>query len=270
MRLHSVADVMYLPGNLEELVQIVTEMQKTNTKFYLLSAGSNIVFAEQIHIPVINLMDFDDNIIFNEKNGTVLVGASVRIQKLIRALQHHNQGGIEYLYSVPSSLGGAIFMNAGRGRKFNKSISDYLLKVNYLDLNDLELKTLTKETNLFSYRYSPFQSMQAIILSATFRFKFQDADKTERLIKERIEHSHRSLHADKPSCGSIFCKANPILMRLLKGSKRGGAMFSKKTPNWICNMGGATASDVLALVNKAVKWHNFWRLTCRIEVRFFK
>ena len=126
-------------------------------------------------------------------------------------------GGIEYLFSVPSSVGGAVYMNAGRGKSEKKTISDYLVSVEYFSPINSEFRTYDMNVEEFSHRHSPFQETEDVIVSATFKFKEQDAETTETLIKERMEHSKRYLSAEKPSCGSVFCEGN----RLMDGLRMG-------------------------------------------------
>jgi UDP-N-acetylmuramate dehydrogenase len=96
----------------------------------------------------------------------------------------------------------------------------------------------------------------------------QDREETERKIQERMDHSKKHLSADKPSCGSVFCEGNRIVYRLLMGKRVGGAMYSKKTPDWISNMGNATASDVMALIEKGKKLHKLFLSRCKAEIRY--
>lgn len=267
MRLHSVADNVYFPESREELLRLIQDFGKAGIPYSIFSGGSNVIFAERVVTPLINLMELDKSITYIE-DGLVKVGCSVRIQTLIRDLQKHSLGGIEYLFSVPTSIGGAIYMNAGRGKDIGLAISDYLEEVEYYSPKNHIFKRYVKEEDDFTYRYSPFQNMDAIIVSATFRFKKQGADVTEARIKERIEHSRKHLSADKPSCGTVFCEGNRVVYRLLMGKCVGGAMYSKKTANWISNMGNATASDVLALIDKGKKLHKLFLSRCKVEIRY--
>ena len=269
MRLHSMADVVYFPEKREELVEQIRTFKKEGTPFYVFAGGSNIIFAERVKTPLICLMELDKTIYYSE-DGLAKVGCSVRVQTLIRDLQKHGLGGIEYLFSVPSSVGGAVYMNAGRGKSEKKAISDYLVSVEYFSPTDLEFRTYEMNPKEFSHRHSPFQETAAVIVAATFKFKKQDEEETERLIKERMEHSKRYLSADKPSCGSVFCEGNRIVYRLLMGKKVGGAMYSKKTPDWISNMGDATASDVMALIRKGERMHKLFFSHCKAEIKYIR
>lgn len=267
MRLHSVAELIYTPEDKDELDSLIRDFQKKNQSFALLSAGSNIVFADRVSTPLIDMMSLDNRIQYLE-NGDVYVGASVRVQALIRDLQRHQLGGIEYLFSVPSSVGGALYMNAGRGKSIGVAISDYLKKVYYYDISNNKYCWYEKKSSDFSHRHSPFQDAPTIILGAVFCFKSQDDTETEKLIKGRMEHSKKYLSADKPSCGSVYCKGNPIIYRLLMGRKRGGAMFSKKTPNWISNLGNASSEDVLYLIRLGQRIHQLFFSKCEVEIRY--
>lgn len=265
IRLHSVASVLYTPETIEELIKVL----KKNPQSIIIAAGSNIVLPPRLERPVISLMSLDNRLdIIGD--GIVYAGCSVRVQKLIRFLQKNSFGGIEYLYSVPASVGGLVYMNGGRGREHNMAISDYLDSVEYLDLDDMTVKKYVAKRDDFSYRHSTFQEMNAIILAAYFRFKEQDAEVTESLIKERLSYSKRYLSADKPSCGTAFCKGNRYLFRLLRGMRVGGAMFSKKTSNWISNVDNATYEDICKLIERTQKIHKLFFCDCKPEIKIIK
>ena len=267
MRLHSVAEQIFTPESEDELDGLIRDFHKNNQSFALLSAGSNIVFADRVTTPLIDMMSLDNRITYLD-NGDVYVGGSVRVQTLIRDLQQHQLGGIEYLFSVPSSVGGALFMNAGRGKSVGVANSDLLKKVSYYDIPSHKFGWYEKKASDFSHRHYPFQDSPTIVIGAVFSFNAQDVTETERLIKERMEHSKKYLSADKPSCGSVYSKGNPIVFRLLMGRKRGGAMFSKKTPNWISNTGNATSEDVLYLIRLGQRIHRLFFSRCEVEIRY--
>ena len=265
MRLHSVAETVYYPESKGELIELLS---KNIPQYVLLAGGSNLLLPEHLPIPVISLMSLNNDM--KRDAERVIVGCSVRIQKLIRFLQDNNLGGIEFLYSVPASVGGLIYMNGGRGREHNMAISDYLESVEYLDLNDLEIKTYVVKSSDFSYRHSPFQDMSVIILSASFKFKNQEPEVTEQLIKDRLDYSKKYLSADKPSCGTAFCKGNRYIFRLLRGMRVGGAMFSRKTSNWISNVDNATYEDVCKLIKRTQIIHKLFFSSCEPEIRIIK
>ena len=265
MRLHSVADLVYFPETKEELKELICQY---GSQYVLLAAGSNLLLPSHLSIPVISLMSLNNEMIID--GGKVRVGCSVRVQQLIRFLQKHHLGGIEYLYSVPASVGGLVYMNGGRGKTMNMAISDYLDSVEYLDLDDMAIKKYEVNLSDFTYRHSPFQDMNAIILSACFNFISQSPEITETKIKERLDHSKKHLSSDKPSCGSVFKNGNRIVYRLLRGMKVGGVMFSKKTSNWISNVDDASYDDVCKLIKRAQLLHKLFLSSCQLEIKIIK
>ena len=270
MRNHSIAKELFKPSSTEELTSLINSFKAKSQKYYILSAGSNIVFDDFVNTPIVCLMDLNNTILYIPDKGEVKAGCSVRIQKLINELKKYSLGGIEYLYTLPASVGGIVYMNAGRGKKCNQSISDYLESVEVLSPSEGRIKTLPVNKNEFSHRHSPYQNTDYIILSATFRFLYQDAEETEKKIKERLEFSKKFLSADKPSCGSVFCRGNRFLFRLMRGMRVGDAMFSKKTSDWISNMGDAKGSDVIKLIRKAEKLHRLLFSQYETEIRIFE
>ena len=86
MRLHSVADVVYFPESREELVHLIRDFKEKGYPYHFFSGGSNIIFAEKVITPLINLMELDKGVDYQE-GGLVKVGCSVRVQTLIRNLQ---------------------------------------------------------------------------------------------------------------------------------------------------------------------------------------
>lgn len=266
MKLHSVADIVYSPETNDELLFLLKQVQPD---FLVLAAGSNVILPPRIRRPVISLRLLNQTT-KRIADGHVYVGCSVRVQEFIRFLQANSLGGIEYLYSVPASVGGLIYMNGGRGKSKHMAISDYLECVEYLDLEDLTIKTYKVKLSDFSYRHSPFQDMNVIILAAYFNFKYQAQGVTEERIRERMDYSKKYLSADKPSCGSVFKDGNRVVYRLLRGFRVGGAMFSKKTSNWISNVDNASYDDVCALIKRAQIIHRLFLSKCQLEVKIIK
>ena len=266
MRTHSIASIMYTPENNKELIDAVNEWKGD---CYFLGGGSNIVFADRVEKPIINLMELNDTLTLNE-DGTVTAGCSIRIQKIINFGKENALGGFEYLYSLPASVGGIVYMNAGRGRVFHQQISDWLESVEYLDLNDMQVKNMTVDKSQWTYRHSPFHNMKSVILSATFQMQKSSIEEVAARIQERKDTVKANQEANKPSCGSVFNKENKYLMRLLRGKRIGGAHFSNKTNNWNSNDQNGKASDVIALMEWAQKWHKRLGLECILEIRIFK
>lgn len=270
MRLDAMGEELFAPENAEELGALIGRLHAQGKPFHLLGAGSNVVFAEHVETPVISLMKVDDSM-ENLGGGRFRAGCSVRIQRLIRFAQQCGYGGIEYLFSLPASLGGCVYMNAGRGRDIGNSIADVLEEVELMDLESGKIRREPVARPAFAYRKSPYQALGCVILGATLRLHAQPREETERRIRERLAASRKYLDAGLPSCGSVFCRGNRFIFRLFRllHPRSGGLAFSSKTSNWIGNHGGGTLSDFKCLVGKMERAHRALGQTCKLEIRIF-
>ena len=267
MRLHAVATDYYEPESITELTELLAKLKSEGRKFYVLGGGSNIIMPPHIET-VIALRSVCNDIKIDGQ--TVEVGASVKMQQLIREAQSQNLGGIEYLFSLPCQVGGAVAMNAGRGKSHGGSIADVVESVTCIEAETGKSLTLNKQECGFAYRHTSLQDRGLIIVKAKLRLIARDASEVERLIAERLERQRTHLDAKHPSCGSVFCKCNRRIMRLLRGFHHGGATYSKKTANWISNIDGATYDDIIYLVCIAKLLHRLTFQKCEPEIKIWK
>lgn len=269
MRLSARGTVVYEPENVDELRSLARQLAATGSKCHWVGAGSNVVFGERVETPIVSLMQVNGGV-ENLGGGRFRAGCSVRIQRLIRDAQKAGHGGIEYLFSLPASVGGCVVMNAGRGR--GPAIADVLEEVELLDWKTGTIRREPVDKAAFGHRVSPYQSNGCVVLSAVLRLAEQAPDETERRIRERLETSRKHLDAGLPSCGSVFHRGNRWLFqgfRLLH-PRSGGLAFSGKTSNWIGNRGGGTLTDFKRLVGKMQCAHRVIGQTCELEIRVFE
>ena len=179
----------------------------------------------------------------------VLSGSGVSLAALIAETVSRSLGGIEYLAGIPGTVGGAVRMNAGaRGVAFG----DLVEAVRVMDLKGA-IRRVEQLALGFSYRRCA-AAMDGIVLSA--ELKLVEGDRTE--IERRLKHSreaHASALPPEPSAGCVFrnppsgCPAGELIEQLgLKGTHSGGAVVSERHANVIVNRDGATARDVLSLM----------------------
>ena len=267
MQLHCMASEVYVPENEEELVELVTNLKAREKAFHVIGAGSNIVLPKKMATPTLLLSSFNKSLLI--RDGIIEVGASVRIQHLIREAQKHNLGGIEYLFSVPCTVGGATVMNAGRGNGV-QSIGNYVKQVRCLNTKSGEIELLNREECCFSYRNSIFLRGSRIILSVFLEFQEKEFQAIEDGINERKQYALEKLDDRRPSCGSIFNKSNGTIMKWLMGLRIGGAEWSPKKSNWISNRGKATNSQVRILIYFACFLHRITFKHYHLEVDIWK
>ena len=244
-KMGGIATNFYVPESRIELVQLLKSLNEYN----IIGGGSNLLINDKaVFTNVIHLVKFDDNIT-SLGDGKYYVGASVRLQKLINTVNNDGFGGIEYLFSVPGLIGGAIVMNAGRGRQFNQQISDYIVSVDAI--YNGEIVTLSKEECLFQYRNSIFKHSDYLIIGVLFKFSEMKIEESKRLKNERIKLCREKQDSSGFNFGSVFCKYNSTIMKvapLLRVEFNSNVRFSKKTQNWICNSGKGTYKQTLKLI----------------------
>ena len=247
------------------MTELISILSQDNIMF--IGGGSNLLINDTKHYnKVVCLREFckDMRIL---KSGFCYIGASVRNQQAIKWINENGMGGIEYLASVPGLIGGAIFMNAGKGTKGNNTIGNYVVSVDAF--LDGKIVTLDVDQCRFMHRRSVFQTNNGIILGATFNFPKQDLEDSKKKVAERLEYCRVYQDNSKPNLGSVFSKYNGTIIKMARliGLKKGNIAFSKKTNNWILNRGNGTYSDAKNLIETVIKIHKFFNKEISTEVR---
>lgn len=264
------AKKMYFPETTEELVSLVSQDKKILK--YVIGGGSNLIINdEKNYDEVLCLRNFNKN--FEDKgSGRFYIGASVRLQKAIKSVNAAGYGGMEFLFSVPGLIGGALYMNAGTGRKTGKYISDYVVSVDIL--KDGKKQTVAKEECGYSFRTSVFQSYEnCIILGAEFQFPEMSAEDAQKGIDDRLALCKKTQDMSYPNFGTVFCVSNTKIMdyfRKFHVGYKNGCSFSPKRKNWMLNRENGTFKQAVSLLNRVKRLHKILRKECRCEVRIWE
>jgi UDP-N-acetylenolpyruvoylglucosamine reductase len=157
--------------------------------------------------------------------------------------------GVEFLEGIPGSVGGALRMNAGAmgGETFNAVES-----VRVMDFSGAAREIKPSEIAV-EYRSCSFLKNH-IALGAVFKCTPEPREEIEKRMKAYSEKRWASQPA-APSAGCMFKNSATIAAgRLidelgLKNTKIGGARISQEHGNFLVNDGGATARDVLELID---------------------
>ena len=183
-------------------------------------------------------------------DGRITAGVGVKLKELAYAARDAGIGGFEWMEGIPGNVGGGLRMNAGAmgAETFGNVVS-----VRYSD-PECGIHTKTPAELEVHYREVPtFKTNYA--LSATFSGHASTRQEIERLLEESMNKRRRS-QPKESSAGCIFknpahCPAGKLIDELgLKNLAVGAARVSEVHGNFIVNDGGATASDVLGLIEK--------------------
>ena len=145
----------------------------------------------------------------------ILVGAAVLDKYLSKFCYQKGISGYEFLYTIPGTIGGNIFMNAGC---YNQEIKDKLISVIYFDTIENKIYEKNVKELQFDYRKG-FQKKNTIILYGKFKISYGDQKNIKKLIQEYDRIRNQTQPQKVNCCGSIF--KNPVNLsawKLIKSS----------------------------------------------------
>lgn len=253
-QLKAVCSKAWFPENENDFLEIYN--QNNNTKYIILGNGNNIILSKEYYSEeFIILNGCFDKVKVNETEVEAEAGAT--LLQLSETALNHSLTSLELFYDIPSSVGGAVVMNAGTKEG---EIKDILVKARYLDLTDMKIKEIAKEGIGFEYRNSFFQkNTDKIILKVWFKLKKGKPEQIKAKMKETKQTRWAKQPREYPNCGSVFKRppgrfVGPMLDELgMKGFTIGGAKISEKHSGFIVNSGNATGQDILAIITEAQK-----------------
>ncbi|MCX7983801.1 MAG: UDP-N-acetylmuramate dehydrogenase [Bacteroidetes bacterium] len=247
MKVGGPADWYAEPRDREDLVALIEYLQKQGAPFVVIGRGSNILVSDAgVRGAVINVEQALQTL--TKKNGKVFAEAGVRLTHFVDFCIQHELAGVEMLAGIPGTVGGAVVMNAGA---YGGTISDYIAEVEVIRNGTVAL--VSKEQAEFSYRHSGFTN--DVVLSALFLLPKGKKEELAQRRRECVLKRNQTQPLEFPNLGSMFKNppnayaAQLIEQAGLKGKRIGGAQVSEKHANFIVNLGNATATDVMHLVD---------------------
>jgi len=256
MKVGGPARYMVYPIDSADLSSVIGIAEKRSISRRLFGNGTNIIVGDRGLDDLIIRMTRVRQVHFRKttRGALVEVGGGTSLARLIRESVERGLSGLEKLYGIPGTVAGAIKMNAG---SFGVQISDHLRTVTYMD-SSRQVKERDREACGFGYRTSLFTSSESI-LSALFELHEGDRANLKKEMERVWAERWKKHPMEFPSAGSVFKNINgePAWKYIdkagLRGFRIGSAAISEKHPNFIVNLGNATAADVVSLVRKAKK-----------------
>jgi UDP-N-acetylmuramate dehydrogenase len=243
---------MISPVDEEDLRAVLARLREENVAVRFLGKGTNVIVSDSglnEAVVRVNRMQWIHRTKLREGGTLIDAAGGVPLRGFIKALARRGLSGMEKLYWIPGTVGGAVKMNAG---SFGVSISDTLRRVRLLDTRGEE-RCIREDALTFSYRSSPVKASECV-LSAEFSLK-------ERAVAdigadmEYVYQERKKRHPmEFPSAGSVFKSVNGVAAWRfiekagLKGRRIGDAAVSEKHANFIINLGAAKALDIKRLI----------------------
>lgn len=260
------ADLYYVALNCDELIRAVNACQGLDIPYFILGGGSNILVSDKgirglvikNRSSQIKILRYKGEIQEGKpQEATVLIEADsgVGLNRLVRFSIEESLSGLEVFLSVPGTVGGAIKTNAHFRPERDEFIGNFVYKAKILDGKG-NIKEVASDYFKFGYDKSILQKTGEILLSAIFKLnKVFDKRPLWEKAQESVEHrkSRQPMGLACPGCIFINPPKSPgagfLIDRAgLKGTRIGGAKISEKHANFIVNVGGAKARDVVELI----------------------
>ncbi|MFH1611200.1 MAG: UDP-N-acetylmuramate dehydrogenase [Patescibacteria group bacterium] len=256
-----------------ELTEVMKIAKDNEIDWVVLGGGSNAIASDQGYDGIVIKIGMQEIKIDGQK---VIVDAGLPSVALARKASDVGLTGLEWMASLPGTVGGAIRGNAGC---FGGEAHNHLTAVNVLRAGDV--KRVEARDLIFGYRHSTFkdENCKDIILSAEFTLESSDPS----VVKEKMALILDKRSTSQPlACGTAGCtfknyeiKDEQEKSRLedqteipkemlesskvsagwlidsldLKGTRIGNAHISENHANFIINDGQATASDIVQLIS---------------------
>ena len=234
----------------EGLARLLAAATQESRPLALLGMGSNILVADD-GFPGYVLRLEGDFLKVTIEGELLAAGGGAALGGVCAAAARAGLSGIEAISGIPSSIGGAVRINAGA---YGGEIFDVLETVRLVSRAG-ERRSAAAGEIAHGYRWSKLIETREIVSQAVLRLR--PAPREEIATKTRtVADKRRGALPSEPNAGSVF--KNPegdYAGRLieacgLKNESAGAARISERHANVIVNTGGARASDVLHLMTK--------------------
>lgn len=243
------ADCMVKAVSGGEISRVIAYCKENNIEFTVMGNGTNMLVGDKgIRGVVIKIAsDMSDVLTDGE---IVKAQSGVLLSRLANIAMKNSLGGLEFAGGIPGTLGGGIFMNAGA---YGGELCNVVQSVKYITADGKINTAYGNELN-FGYRRSMFCETDNIILSAELKLEKADMGEIKAKMADFAQRRSDKQPLSVPSAGSTFKRPEGYFAGKLiedaglKGYAVGGAQVSEKHSGFVVNKGGATAKDVLDLI----------------------
>lgn len=245
------AAVLAEPGSPEELKDVLRLLVAEEIPHFVLGNGTNVLFKDSGFGGVVVRIGkaFD----YVEREGDLLrCGSGALLSVVAREALHAGLTGFEFASGIPGSVGGAVFMNAGA---YGGEIRDVLVRARLVSADGSGERWADAEDLELGYRHSLLQESGDIVVEAELRLQPGDRDQIRETMAELTARRNAKQPVQYPSAGSTFKRpeghfAGKLIQDAgLKGLSVGGAQVSELHSGFVINTGGATATDILQLMD---------------------
>ena len=245
------ADLAVYPADAEAFAYALDAVVQAGVPYTVIGNGSNTLVRDGGFRGVVFVTTDMRRVTID---GTRLTGGcGVLLGSIGTNASRAGLAGAEFANGIPGTLGGAVYMNAGA---YGGQLADIVCETVCYDLDAKQVLHLDNAAQHFGYRHSVFMEKNYIILSATLQLTKDEPDAIRARMNDYLARRREKQPLEYPSAGSVFKRpeghfAGKLIEDAgLKGLRVGGAEVSPKHAGFIVNVGGATARDVLELIER--------------------
>ncbi len=259
------------PQSEEELQALITKLKEKGEPWYILGGGSNtLVSSEGVDGTVIRMTQM--TAIQTPEPGVLIADAGARLPHLAKYAAGLGLSGLEFAVGIPGTVGGAVVMNAGA---HGSCMANIFQSARVLNCKSGDIETWTKEDLKFVYRNSAVDPANHVVLSARLQMQPGSEAEIKKTTQHNEEYRWRTQPLGFPNLGSTFKNPFPdksagflLDQSGAKEFKEGNAAVSAIHANFVINLGGASTSEVLALLRRmqdivfakhGIKLHPEWK-----------
>jgi UDP-N-acetylmuramate dehydrogenase len=244
--------------------------RQSRLPFFVTGQGSNLLVSDRGYPGLVIKIS---NRKLELKGNKISAEAGIPLKSVVDFYVKKSLAGMEWAEGIPGTVGAAVYGNAGA---FGSTMADSITGVKVLDIKDFKIRNFPVKECGFGNKGSIFKKdKNLVILSVSLKSKKGDKEEIRREAKRFSDYRKNNHPLDLPSAGCFFknyskkitdkdlLKKYPELIEFNKGSRiptsylidkagakgriAGRAQVSEKHANFIVNLGGAKAGDVLEL-----------------------
>lgn len=208
----------------EELISLLSDEKYKNIPLLFLGGGSNILLTKNFEGLVIKLNIkgiIEENI--NDNEVLISAKAGENWHEFVQYCLEKNYGGLENLALIPGNVGTCPVQNIGA---YGVEIKDYFNSCKVLNLNNLEIQTLTKEECDFGYRDSIFKRRKGEFIILEVSFLLTTKNHTIKVEYGAIKSELEQMKVQNPTIQEVAQAVINIRQRKLPDPKKIGNVGS--------------------------------------------
>ena len=236
--------------SVEDIQKAISIAKGFKLRYFVLGNGSNTLALEYGVKGVIIYLGKDFSKFELLEDNVIKAEAGALLKDVCLFARDNGLSGMEALYGIPASVGGAVYMNAGA---YSGEIKHVVENVDFIDKNNQKQKFNNEESD-FAYRHSYYMFNKSVVTAAYFKLHPSKKSEISAKMEDFMQRRKDKQPLEWPSAGSTFKRpafnyASALIDQCgLKGYNINGVEVSKKHAGFLINVNGGNSHDFINLV----------------------